>query len=87
MCMGACYWARIDKVFYATTAKDVKVCCTSSALYRRWRSCTADRLRIIFLHVHLEACLQQQQPALQHLQLLPTAQWQGLMINEHGTSR
>jgi tRNA(Arg) A34 adenosine deaminase TadA len=26
MCMGACYWARIDKVFYATTAKDVKVC-------------------------------------------------------------
>jgi tRNA(Arg) A34 adenosine deaminase TadA len=25
MCMGACYWARIDKIFYATTAKDVKV--------------------------------------------------------------
>jgi len=24
MCMGACYWARIDKIFYATTAKDVK---------------------------------------------------------------
>jgi tRNA(Arg) A34 adenosine deaminase TadA len=23
--MGACYWARIDKIFYATTAKDVKV--------------------------------------------------------------
>ena len=25
MCMGACYWARIDKVYYATTANDVKV--------------------------------------------------------------
>eukprot|EP00877_Chromochloris_zofingiensis_P005289 jgi/Chrzof1/14761/Cz09g15070.t1 len=24
MCMGACYWARVDRVFYATTAKDVK---------------------------------------------------------------
>ena len=24
MCMGACYWARIEKVFYATTASDVK---------------------------------------------------------------
>lgn len=24
MCMGACYWARIDKVYYATTTADVK---------------------------------------------------------------
>jgi len=24
MCMGACYWARIDRVFYATTTTDVK---------------------------------------------------------------
>jgi len=24
MCMGACYWARIEKIFYATTAQDVK---------------------------------------------------------------
>jgi tRNA(Arg) A34 adenosine deaminase TadA len=28
--MGACYWARIDKVFYATTAKDVKVSCAEA---------------------------------------------------------
>jgi tRNA(Arg) A34 adenosine deaminase TadA len=31
MCMGACYWARIDKIFYATTAKDVKVSCAQAA--------------------------------------------------------
>ncbi len=24
MCMGACYWARIDRVYYATTTSDVK---------------------------------------------------------------
>lgn len=24
MCMAACYWARIEKVFYATTIHDVK---------------------------------------------------------------
>jgi tRNA(Arg) A34 adenosine deaminase TadA len=30
--MGACYWARIDRIFYATTAKDVKVGCRSIML-------------------------------------------------------